>query len=129
MRARLAPDRTAIGRALGLARGFAEAAGLDPTAADRLAIVVEEWVGNVVEHGGAAPGSRIDFGLERDHGLVRMTVSDAGAAFDPRTLDFEGPNLERGGGAGLALIAAWMRIASYRRRAGRNHLVFEMPLP
>ncbi|MBW8812250.1 MAG: ATP-binding protein [Caulobacterales bacterium] len=129
MRARLAPDSAAVGRALAAARRFAEAARLDPTAADRLAIVVEEWVGNVVDHGGAAPGSRIDLALARERSLVRLTVSDAGAPFDPRTAGFEGPNLERGGGAGLALIAAWTRVADYRRRGGRNHLVFEMPLP
>jgi anti-sigma regulatory factor (Ser/Thr protein kinase) len=128
-RARLAPDRGAIGRALALARRFAADAQLDEPAANRLAIVVEEWVGNVVEHGGAATGSRIAIGLERRGALVRLTASDAGAAFDPRAVDFEGPNLERGGGAGLALIAAWSRIVDYRRRAGRNRLVLEIPLP
>ncbi|HET6971176.1 MAG TPA: ATP-binding protein, partial [Phenylobacterium sp.] len=80
-------------------------------------------------HGACAPGSRIELGLERDGGLVRLTASDAGVAFDPRTAHFEGPNPERGGGAGLALIAAWCRVAAYRRRGGRNHLVFEMALP
>lgn len=129
VRARLAPDRGAIGRALAVARRFATAASLDDTAADRLAIVVEEWVSNVVEHGGAAAGSRIELELARDGALVRLSVSDAGAAFDPRTVEFEGPNTERGGGAGLALIAAWSRVADYRRRGGRNHLVLEMPLP
>jgi hypothetical protein len=42
---------------------------------------------------------------------------------------FGGPNLERGGGAGLELIRAWCRIAAYARRGGRNRLVLEMPLP
>jgi anti-sigma regulatory factor (Ser/Thr protein kinase) len=91
--------------------------------------VVEEWVGNVVEHGAVAPGSRIELALEQGAGLVRLTLSDGGAPFDPRAASFEGPNLERGGGAGLALIAAWTRVADYRRRGGRNRLVLEMPLP
>ena len=61
-------------------------------------------------------------------GLVFMEVSDAGLPFDPRDAVFEGPNLERGGGAGLELIRAWSRIADYTRRAGRNRLFVEMPL-
>jgi anti-sigma regulatory factor (Ser/Thr protein kinase) len=128
VRARLLPERAAITRALAVARRFAALAGLPDAAADRLAILVEEWVANVVEYGDAPPPSRIEMRLERDGPLVRMTVSDAGVAFDPRTADLDGPNLERGGGAGLALIAAWSRVAEYRRRGGRNRLVLEMPL-
>lgn len=41
---------------------------------------------------------------------------------------FEGPNLTRGGGAGLALIQTWRRIADYRRQRGRNRVVFDMQL-
>lgn len=96
--------------------------------ADKLAIVVEEWLVNVVEHGAVQPGSRIAMRLERGQDLLRLTFSDAGQPFDPREVVFEGPNMERGGGAGLALIQAWCRIADYRRRAGRNRVVLEMPL-
>ena len=110
----------------GVRRGRAPAQGDE--ASEKLAIVVEEWLINVVEHGEAAPDSRIALSLERLEGLVRLTVTDAGQAFDPREAVFEGPNLERGGGAGLALIQAWTRIAAYRRRAGRNRVVLELPL-
>ena len=115
-------------RGLERARAFAEAARLDAQAADSLAIIVEEWLINVVEHGGAAAGSRIVMRLGRGPDGVRLVVTDAGRPFDPRTVTFQGPNLTRGGGAGLALIQAWCRIADYRRRGGRNRLVFEMPL-
>jgi len=54
---------------------------------------------------------------------VRMSFSDAGVPFDPRRAPDEGPNLERGGGAGLALIRGWSEIEDYRRRRGRNRLV------
>jgi serine/threonine-protein kinase RsbW len=91
-------------------------------------VVVEEWVVNVVEHGGAHPASRIAFRLQRLDGAVRLSISDAGIAFDPRGVAFDGPDTRRGGGAGLALICAWTRIVAYERRAGRNRLVFEMPL-
>ena len=126
--ARLPCDRHGVRRGLAAAMVFAGDAALDEAAAEKLAIVVEEGLVNVVEHGAAAPDSRIALSLERVDGLVRLTVTDAGQAFDPREAVFDGPNLERGGGAGLALIQAWTRIAAYRRRAGRTRLVLELPV-
>jgi anti-sigma regulatory factor (Ser/Thr protein kinase) len=117
-----------VADALAVVRGFVRRAGLGRDEAERLAIVVEEWIANVVEHGAPPPGSRIALRLERAHGLLRVTISDAGQAFDPRTAAFGGPNLDRGGGAGLELMRAWSHIAAYRRRGGRNRLVLEIPL-
>ena len=111
-----------------MARAFARRAALAEPAADRLAIVVEEWIVNVVEHGAAPAGSRIGLRLEHDAGTVRLILSDAGRPFDPRTAAFAGPDLDRGGGVGLELVRAWVTVADYRRRAGRNRLVLEMPL-
>lgn len=124
----MAADAAAVAAALRVARGFAAEAGLEQAAGDRLAVVVEEWVANVVEHGGPQTGARIVLRLRLAAGVVRLSVSDAGWPFDPRTAAFDGPNRERGGGAGLALIASFCRIASYARSAGRNRLVLEMPL-
>lgn len=113
----------AVARAIAFARRFADASGLNADAADRLAVVVEEWAANIVEHGRAVAGSRIVLRLERSGSGVRLTFTDAGVAFDPRTVTDDGPNLERGGGAGIALIRAWCEIESYARRRGRNRLV------
>ncbi|HEX7761143.1 MAG TPA: ATP-binding protein [Caulobacteraceae bacterium] len=121
-------DAAAVSRASRLAHSFAARADLEPIAAGRLAVVVEEWVANVVEHGGPQDGARIVLRLRLIEGVVLLSVSDAGRPFDPRTSAFNGPNPERGGGAGLALIANLCRIAGYARRAGRNRLVLEMPL-
>jgi serine/threonine-protein kinase RsbW len=126
--ARLTPDAEAVSRALRLARRFAVTGDLEPGAADRLALVVEEWVANVVEHGGPQGRARIVLRLYQEVTLVRLSFSDGGAPFDPRAAVFDGPNLERGGGTGLALITGFCRIAAYSRRAGRNRLVLEMPL-
>lgn len=125
---RLSPTARAVAEALGVVRSFSDGSDLPPTAAERLAVVVEEWVANVVEHGDAHPDSRIvlRIGHREDH--LRLTVSDAGRPFDPREAVFAGPNLERGGGAGLEIIRAWSRIVDYRRRAGRNRLVLIIPL-
>ena len=121
--------RSAVRRALIVARAFAERAAITDEASAHLALIVEEWLTNVVEHGEAAAGARIVLQLKHASGLVRLTVTDAGRPFDPRAVAFEGPNLARGGGAGLALIRAWCRIADYRRAGGRNRVIFEMPLP
>lgn len=124
---RLPARRDAVARALALARGFAERRQLSADVADRLAIIVEEWLMNVVEHGRAAPAGQIVLRLDQMGAKLRLSVSDPGVAFDPRLAVFDGPNADRGGGAGLALIAAWSRIASYRRSGGRNRLVLELP--
>jgi len=126
--ARLLADAAAVSCALRLTQGFAARVCLEPAAAARLALVVEEWVANVVEHGGPHDGAHIALRLRLGDGVVRVSVSDAGRPFDPRTAASGGPNLERGGGAGLALIASFCRIAAYTRRAGRNRLVLELPL-
>ncbi|MBL8770854.1 MAG: ATP-binding protein [Phenylobacterium sp.] len=126
--ARLPADPSAVARALGVARRFSEAAGLGSMCADKLAIIVEEWIANIIEHGAPPAGSHIGVSLVREPGLVRLTITDAGAFFDPRTAAFAGPDLERGGGAGLELIRAWSRIAAYGRRAGRNRIVLELPV-
>ena len=127
--ARLPVSRVAVTRGLILAREFAGGTALAPLVADHLALIVEEWLNNVTEHSGAPAGGRIVLRLQHRPGLVRLTATDAGKPFDPRSVSFEGPNLTRGGGAGLALIQAWCRITDYRRIRGRNRLVFEMMLP
>lgn len=115
-------------RGLSLAGRFCETTGVGPDGADRLAIIVEEWLVNLVEHGELAPGSRIALRLAREPACVRVTVTDAGSFFDPRQVAFEGPNLERGGGVGLELMRHFGRIVNYARRAGRNRLELEMPV-
>ncbi|HEY3948553.1 ATP-binding protein [Phenylobacterium sp.] len=121
---RLAVGPGAAGRALVVARAFAAAADLGEAAADQLAVVVEECVVNIVEHGRPASRTRVVVRLSMAAaGCVRLAFSDAGVAFDPRAAATAEPNLERGGGAGLALIKAWCEIEAYERRAGRNRLV------
>ena len=126
MTARLPVGADAVARAIRFSRRFAEAEGLDAATVDRLVIIVEEWAANIVEHGAAAPGSLIVLRLCRTGEGVRIAFSDTGVAFDPRTAEERGPNLERGGGAGIALIRFWSRISDYRRRRSRNRLVIEL---
>ena len=113
-----------VARAVGAACAFAEARCLDADAAHRLALVVEEWVANIVEHGRPEGRTVVVMRLaEAEAGAVRLAFSDAGVAFDLRQAADAGPNLERGGGAGIALILAWCEVEAYARRGGRNRLV------
>jgi anti-sigma regulatory factor (Ser/Thr protein kinase) len=122
-----APPATA--RAVLEAWSFSETVGLPADVADQLAIVVEELVANVVEHGGAPEDGLIRLRLARRASAVRIELSDPGTPFDPRAAEFHGPNAERGGGAGLALVKAWTTIDSWRFRDGRNELVLRLPCP
>lgn len=95
MHARLAAGQGAVAAALTVVRAFVERAGLDRDAAERLAIIVEEWVANVAEHGEPPAASRIGLRLACGESLIRITMTDAGRIFDPRTAAFGGPNVDR----------------------------------
>jgi serine/threonine-protein kinase RsbW len=123
MISRLLVGEGAVARAIAFSRRFAKAGGLSADAADQLVVIVEEWAANIVEHSHAAAGSLIVLRLQRSGDGVLVVFTDAGVAFDPRAARDEGPNLERGGGAGIALIRSWCEIESYQRRGGRNRLV------
>jgi len=116
-----------VSKALHLAAAFAARAALTDRAAADLAVVVEEWVANVVEHGGDQQ-ARIWARLLREGPRLTLSFSDGGAPFDPRTVAFDGPNKLRGGGAGLAMIASLTRLVSYARSGGRNRMTLEMAL-
>lgn len=93
----------------------------------RLAIIVEELVLNIIEHGRPPAGDPIDIALMRTGSGVRLAIADGGAFFDPRAANSPGElPPERGGGAGLALVTAWAEILSCERRDGRNHLMLDI---
>jgi serine/threonine-protein kinase RsbW len=125
---RASADDAGVVRAIRAARAFATSCALAETTADRLCVVVEEWLSNVVEHGQPAPGSRLIMRIQRGAAGLILTLTDSGQPFDPRTTPaFEGPNPERGGGAGLELVRAWAKVADYRRDRGRNRVVLVVP--
>ena len=101
--------------------------------AERLALCLHEALANVLAHGGsAAQSAPVGLVLEVSHGRDRseasVTVSDAGAAFNPlaipertlpRTLDEASA-----GGLGLVMIRRCSDRLDYRLEDGRNHLTF-----
>jgi anti-sigma regulatory factor (Ser/Thr protein kinase) len=109
------------------AHQFVGVEALDAVMSRRLAIIVEEAVANVLDHGDSARDITITLRLDRDHGRVRVTLEDDSTAFDPRhAAPGAMPNPERGGGAGLALIRAWSDIVAYEHVDGINRLVLKL---
>lgn len=101
--------------------------------AERLALCLNEVLANIIIHGGkTALAAPIQLALEvaRDqgHGKAGVRVSDAGIAFDPRSVPARSPprTLEEAsmGGRGLVLIRRCCDWLDYRHEGGRNHLAF-----
>lgn len=119
------PD--SIHRVVALAQLFSVTNGLTPTQRAKLAVLVEEAVTNLYDHGVVGDGfhGRVDLLVDGED--VHIRISDSGDAFDPRTAeDVAMPNADRGGGAGLAMIRAWADIVDYRSQAGMNLLELKL---
>lgn len=93
----------------------------------RVAIVIEELVTNLFEHGGVGAGI-VEIGLSRADDAVTIVIVDPGAPFDPRTAEVPEAPLERGGGTGIGLVRAWADIVDYRSADGRNRIELRMAL-
>jgi anti-sigma regulatory factor (Ser/Thr protein kinase) len=65
---------------------------------DLLLLLLSELVTNCVRHSGAAPGDRVEIGLERWKGTIHVDVQDPGHGFDRRDL--------RPGPHGLEIVEA-----------------------
>ena len=101
---------------------------------DRLALCLEEALANVIAHGGELAHSepvRVQLEIEpcEDGGYgAKVTVSDAGSAFDPLTAPMAAvprnldEALPRGMGLGIIRQCTWS--LAYRRQGGFNHLTF-----
>jgi len=103
---------------LGFVEFVADRHGLEPEAAQRLKLVVEEAVTNVVHHGyaGREPGDlTLTADLEGD--TVVVTLEDRGAAFDPADApqaDLDSDWRERSvGGLGWHLIRELTDAVAY----------------
>ncbi len=125
----------AVAAGLADVRRFADAAGLAPGMRDRLLVVVEEIVSNIVIHGAPPPGSAITWRYGAEDGLVRLIFTDAGTPFDPRGKVAALPGneaaiaaaaLERTGGLGWRLVLAWCDVVACERDDGTNRLELEM---
>lgn len=100
---------------------------------ERLVLCLNEVLANVIAHGGStAAAAPVKLTLEIDvddgRGKAGVTVSDAGVAFDPRSVPVRSPprTLEDAalGGLGLVMIRRCSDWLDYRNEHGHNHLTF-----
>ena len=126
--ARYSANTLATAKALELVREFVARANCGADAEARLAIIVEELVTNIVEHGSPSPESEIAIELAAIGADIGLTLSDAGTFFDIRdaVTPAEIPP-ERGGGAGIALLLSWATVIGHDAADGRNVLRLVIP--
>jgi anti-sigma regulatory factor (Ser/Thr protein kinase) len=115
------------GEALG---EFAAALGLGSEALWPFRVALDEVLANIVGHAYAGgPSGAIELEFHMQAGVLRLTVLDDGAPFDPLGApppDLSAPLARRApGGLGIALVRALMDSVAYERRGGRNRLVLE----
>lgn len=108
------------------AQAFSEQCSLEPGHSARLAIIIEELVFNLVDHGQIGEDGVIELALTYDDGVVGIALSDSGVTFDLREAEAEEAIPERGGGAGIDLVRAWAEIVNYEQDGGRNKLLLKM---
>jgi anti-sigma regulatory factor (Ser/Thr protein kinase) len=120
------PD--AVHLATDAAHHFSGAEGLDGNDAARLAIIIEELVTNLYEHGGVRSDDIVELMLRREGAAVAITITDPGTSFDPRSVAMPDLPPEQGGGVGIGLVKGWAEIVGYRSFEGRNRLDLRMPL-
>jgi len=110
------------------AHAFADDASFDQATRSRLAIVVEELVTNLYDHGGLAPDEVFQLDLSVDANQVRLALTAPGERFDPTLPTGQSPSSAVGAGAGLKLVKAWSTQFEHDYADGRNCLVAILPI-
>jgi anti-sigma regulatory factor (Ser/Thr protein kinase) len=106
---------------------FLDEEGVRPTAINRVKLVIEELVVNVIQHGyedEAKHSILLDVRTE-PRGVV-IVVEDDGKPFDPRNVPApvlaELLEAGRSGGLGVTIIRKMTRELEYQRVEGKNHV-------
>jgi serine/threonine-protein kinase RsbW len=94
----------------------------------RVAIIVEELLANIYDHGCMRPGGVVALRLIAEAAAVRLILEDPGQSFDPRDAPADAPVPERGGGAGINLMRSWAKIIAYDARPDVNRLELLIPV-
>ena len=119
---------SSIGIATRAALDFASIHEIGDADRARLAIVVEELVTNLFEHGGLADDDQIYLALSLIEEVIGLEITDPGSPFDPQTSPQHRPIPDRGGGAGIALVRAWASESNYEVSGAGNRLRISLPL-
>jgi serine/threonine-protein kinase RsbW len=118
---------TAVHDATLAARDFAVSARIDEADQSRLAIVVEELVTNLYDHGGLNADDVFEIELSSSAMTVSFVLVAPGTAFDSGLHILRPEAFSRGGGAGLKLVQAWSRHIDHHYANGKNRLAVVLP--
>jgi anti-sigma regulatory factor (Ser/Thr protein kinase) len=112
---------------LGQVRDFIEASvaahAIPPDRVGELVLAVDEWVSNLIEHGGLAEAARIEIQVVLGPDAIEVRIRDPGGPFDPtrrvdRDLGLSPLEHENPGGFGLTLLRRLVDGISYRLTEG-----------
>jgi anti-sigma regulatory factor (Ser/Thr protein kinase) len=123
-----AQGATAIRDVSDAARFFGTAQMLNDDELARLCIVIEELVANLYDHGGLTERDHVDLTLVADTEGIHVTIFDRGKPFDPWSALPVAERLERGGGAGIEIVRAWVQLIQYKATDEGNLLQFRLPI-
>lgn len=117
----------AIRDAVAAARGFAGDAAIPQPEAAKLAIIVEELVANLYDHGGLSDDDLVEIELCADSDAVSLVLTAPGSPFHPGQPLAEGDIPARGGGAGLRFVQAWSVSIDHQHLDGKNRWAVMLP--
>lgn len=117
----------AVRHAVLAAHGFAAERRLAPAEGARLAIIVEELVTNLFDHGGLGDEDEISVTLSVETGSIHLVIEAAGSPFHPGAPRAGADVPERGGGAGLRLVQAWSIAIGHEHDGTRNRWTVILP--
>jgi anti-sigma regulatory factor (Ser/Thr protein kinase) len=119
---------SAVAGAIAAARAFGERAGFADAQLARLAILVEELVINLYDHGELGLDGVLDLEMASVGRDVKLILIAPGREFDPRAKRSRVGNHSQGAGAGLKLVSAWSSRIDHRYVEGRNRLELLVPI-
>lgn len=122
-----------LGQAAAALHAFCAGHSVPPEIGWRLKVALDEALSNVLRHGEkTGPEAMVGLSLRISAGVMEMTMTDEGPAFNPLKApdpDLTAPLETRApGGVGIVLIKALVDEVAYDYREGRNVLVMRMRL-
>jgi anti-sigma regulatory factor (Ser/Thr protein kinase) len=127
-------DLAEVSRAIEAFEAFAETENLPVKVVQRIGVVLDELLNNVISYGSPPDESRaVEVLLERFVDRLVLTVTDGGPPFDPLARpapDTSAPSAEREvGGLGIHLVRNLVDNIRYARKADSNILTVTQSLP
>jgi anti-sigma regulatory factor (Ser/Thr protein kinase) len=119
---------SAVHDAVVAASYFAECAGVDNASAPRLAIIVEELVTNLYDHGNLGNEDAFEIELSSDGKELKLLLIAPGPKFNPWLPRLPTHPSPSGAGAGLKLVKAWSSRLEHEHSDGANRLALTLPI-